>query len=516
VNDPDYLILGTGLSALSFGALMAKAGKRVELIEAHEYPGGYGHTFPQGDKYRFNAQLHYVWNCGKGQPVYQILEKLGLHEEVTFERYEADGYDRMRIPGFDLDIPYDYDLLGDRLAALFPGANDNIRGFLNTIQRIGEGISRFENIKSPIQLARNAAPMWNLAKYHRATLQQVFDAFKLPLEAQSLLASQWPDFLLPPKQLSIIAWAALFTGYGRGAYYPTHHFEHVVQSLERVILENGGEVLYQNRVVEFIVDGDTVQGVVSEDSSGSGERAEHLGKAVVCNIDPQRAAEMIGTEKFSKRTRKRLVYDYSPSSFMAYCAVEGLDLTALGFGRSNLFHSCEVDLNKTFHTMYTLGDYSKPSFAMTTPNLHTVKPGSCPEGQQIIEFLTVADYQRFLDLRLSSRRGYNRKKDEILETIIDLAEEHYIPGLREHMVFKITGSPTTSERYCGAPRGNAYGSNLTPRNLGLFRLGHQTSLRNFHFCNASSGHPGFAGTFATGARLYEKLTGDSVYNGSKA
>ena len=59
--------------------------------------------------------------------------------------------------------------------------------------------------------------------------------------------------------------------------------------------------------------------------------------------------------------------------------------------------------------------------------------------------------------------------------------------------------------------GNSYGSNLTPGNIGPDRLDHQTSLKNFYFCNASSGYPGFAPTIGTGARLYDLLTGDSVY-----
>ena len=72
----DYLILGSGLAGLSFGALMAKAGKKVTVLEAHEYPGGYGHTFSEGGRYKFNAQLHYVWNCAKGRNVYNFLQKL--------------------------------------------------------------------------------------------------------------------------------------------------------------------------------------------------------------------------------------------------------------------------------------------------------------------------------------------------------------------------------------------------------------------------------------------------------
>ena len=56
----DYLIIGSGLAALSFGALMANRGHRVKILEAHYHPGGYGHTFVEARAYRFNAQLHYV------------------------------------------------------------------------------------------------------------------------------------------------------------------------------------------------------------------------------------------------------------------------------------------------------------------------------------------------------------------------------------------------------------------------------------------------------------------------
>ncbi len=35
----DYLIVGSGLSALTFGALMANTGKIVQILEAHEHAG---------------------------------------------------------------------------------------------------------------------------------------------------------------------------------------------------------------------------------------------------------------------------------------------------------------------------------------------------------------------------------------------------------------------------------------------------------------------------------------------
>ena len=60
-RNPDYLIVGSGLASLVFGSLAAKSGKVVHIIEAHEFAGGFGHTFEMANKYKFNAQFHYVW-----------------------------------------------------------------------------------------------------------------------------------------------------------------------------------------------------------------------------------------------------------------------------------------------------------------------------------------------------------------------------------------------------------------------------------------------------------------------
>ncbi|MFK7801430.1 MAG: phytoene desaturase family protein [Anaerolineae bacterium] len=503
----DYIIVGSGLAALSFGSLMAKSGKRVKMVEAHYLPGGYGHTF-ELDGYKFNAQLHYVWNCGEGRTVYEMLDKLGLQPDLPFAEYDPNGFDRMRMDGYALDIPYDYDELIARLSKLFPDAADNCANFVREVQTLSAAIDNLPDLSLIPKIP-------SMIRFYSATLQDVFDHFKLPQAAQTLIGLQWPDFLLPPDQLSFFAWLMLFSGYCRGAYYPGHHFESVIDSLVKVITDNGGEVLYEQKVVEFLFDDSNDKKMVGVRTEGIGKnealgQTEHYADTVVSNMDPRQSAEMIGFDKFSRKVRGQLNYDYSYSNFMAYCVVKGIDLRDYGFGKSNLFHTAQPDLNKAFNDMYVRGDYSKPSFAVTVPSLLTEDRSDCPPDHQIIEFLTVANYDRFLDLKLSSPRRYREKKQEILDSILDIMEEQYVPDLRKHLVFKVTGSPTTNERYCWSPAGNSYGSNMTPQNMGLNRLTSHTSLENFYFCNASSGFAGFAGTIWTGCRLYEKLSGDSV------
>lgn len=504
-----YLIVGSGLSALVFGALMAKSGRTVQMLEAHEHPGGFGHTFTLAKQYRFNAQLHYVWDCGEGQTVNKVLRKLGLAQTVTFERYDPNGFDHMRLPGYALDIPASPEQLTQRLMALFPDHQAQIHSFIQTVQQVSQGLKSLSPPLRPQLILKQRAAAVAALRYYGKTLQDVFDQFALPQAAQTLLALQWPDFLLPPNQLSFYAWVILFTGYQAGAFYPTQHFKQVIHALVDVIEANGGKVRTETEVTEFLVDGKTVKGVKAIDRR-TGEMREFLGETVICNIDPQKAAKMIGMEKFSGGVRRRLNYDYSASNYMAYCVVKDLDLRDYGFGNWNLFHSEDANLNQAFTRMYEQNDFSRPSFAITTPTLLTSAQRDCPEDCQIIEFLTVANYDYFNQLRTLDRKAYYRKKAEILDTMLDIVERDYVPSIRQHLIFKITGSPTTNERFCWCPQGNSYGSSLTPKNMGLGRLNHHTSLKQFYFCNASSGYPGFAPTFWTGAMLYQRLSGDPL------
>ena len=352
----------------------------------------------------------------------------------------------------------------------------------------------------------------HLLRRRNDTLQEVFDSFGLPLEAQTLLALQWPDFLLPPEKLAFTAWVSLFAGYMRGAYYPTQHFEHVIDSLVAFIRDHGGEVRLQQRVTSFIQRDGRVLGVraesVDEHGIATGEVRDYQGSEVIVNMDPRRAAEMLGPEHFSASVIEKLGYEYSASNFMAYCVVEGIDLRAHGFGASNLFHTEEPDLNRAFTAMIERGDYSKPSFAVTVPTLLTNDRSDCPPGKQIIEFLTVADYERFKNLRFSKPKAYQEAKRAIFDSILNIMERDYVPGLREAIVFKMLGSPTTNERFVNSPRGNSYGSAMTPANMGAGRLTWQSSVPGMHFCNASSGYAGFAGTIWTGSSLYAELSGD--------
>ncbi len=55
----DTIIIGTGMGSLSTGAILAKEGHKVLLLERHYEPGGFTHTFKRKG-YEWDVGIHYI------------------------------------------------------------------------------------------------------------------------------------------------------------------------------------------------------------------------------------------------------------------------------------------------------------------------------------------------------------------------------------------------------------------------------------------------------------------------
>jgi phytoene dehydrogenase-like protein len=190
-----------------------------------------------------------------------------------------------------------------------------------------------------------------------------------------------------------------------------------------------------------------------------------------------------------------------------YLGLKDIDLKKYGFGNYNFWHLTQWDMNKMWKEQLS-GNFEKPWVFISTPTLHSHEPGVTPPGGQIMEIATLTDFDSFKDAQNLSYVEYAKKKKALADRLLDFVEQNYIPELRKHIAVQVVGTPTTNEDYVMAPRGNAYGSLMTPEQMGPKRLKAFTPWSNFFWCNASSGYAGVYGTVFTGAQLYIDLTGD--------
>ena len=60
----DAIVIGSGLGGLTTAALMAKAGKKVLVLERHYTAGGFTHSFKRRG-YEWDVGVHYVGQVGQ-------------------------------------------------------------------------------------------------------------------------------------------------------------------------------------------------------------------------------------------------------------------------------------------------------------------------------------------------------------------------------------------------------------------------------------------------------------------
>lgn len=506
-HEYDYVIIGTGSSALTVGALLAHAGHKICMLEAHDIPGGYLQSFKAGD-FHFCAQVHYIWGCRPGGKIYEFLKRVGLEKDITFELMDPNGYDHMVMPdGKRVPIPYGFDKLAENIEKAYPGQKKPVKGFLSVLSKLREEMRHLPTGKIVWwKLLPIAFKILNVIKYRNSTVQDLFDEFKLSKEAQAILMANAGDFMAPPEKLSLFMYIGLFGGYNTGSYYPTKHFRYYVDRLAKFITDHEGCHIYYETEINKI---NTANKQVTSIESKNGKVFK--GKNYICNMDPQSASYMIGREHFPKDYLKKLDYEYSPSGVVIYLGLKDIDLKDYNFGSYNIWHLEQWDMNQAWKEM-AVGDFSKPWVFMSTPTLHTNVSGTAPEGMQILEIASYIEYKPFKEQSDQSYLKYVDFKMKIANRMLDIVEEKYVPNIREHIVKKVIGTPSTNQDFVLAKHGNAYGSDMTPQQVSSKRLKADTPFSNLHWCNASSGWAGVYGTVTTGMELYMDLTGDKFYD----
>jgi phytoene dehydrogenase-like protein len=497
--DFDDLVIGAGMAGLAVAALLARAGRRVCVLEAHDVPGGYAHTFTVR-QHRFCAQVHYVFGCGEGETIHSLLDALDLAERVPFLRLDPEGFDHVVVAGERFRVPNGLAKHRDRLLRRFPEARRPLERYFHEVAAVGEELDLLPKKLTPLVALRSAHRHLRVLRYLRWTLADLFDHVGMPPLLRAVLAGQSGDYLLPPRDVSFLLHVALVCGYDKGAYYPRKHFFHFVDEIADVVRSSPGCALLLEHEVERIhVTSGRVAAVTTKDGR------TFTAQRYVSNVDPKLTAALAGGAAFAK-DRRRLAYDYSYGTFTMYLALRGIDLREHGFGSWNVWHYPDADLDRQYDDQLRRHDLTNPWLFMSTPTLHSDEPGLCPPGEQVLEIATAVDHARFAALRVRDRRAYNREKKAIVDGILELVEARYVPRLREHLTLRLAGTPATNERFCRAPGGNSYGAALVPANVGPGRGPYRSAVDNLWLANATAGFPSVAGAIGAGMRLYEELT----------
>jgi all-trans-retinol 13,14-reductase len=502
----DYVILGAGLGGLSAAACLTHQGYRVAVLEQHYLPGGCCHTFDYGD-YSFCADVHYIYQCGEGQAVQQFLNYINRH--VPFNSLDPEGFDRIITPEIDFRIPLGWENLRDRAIATFPDETGAINLYCDEIKQLHKQIRQLANEVRWFDLNwsdwLSLPKYWHLFTRRNWTLQDLYERVGLSSKLQALFAGQSGDYGLPPSEIALIPHTSLVWDYSEGAYYPQHHFKHLVDTVVSAITEGGGVVQYSTPVQHIEIENRQVKSITA------GGKVYQANFAYISDLDPKlTVALMHNPLAISRQEYRRLTdYEYSASAFNIYLGLDSsFDSQAYGLGNWNIWYYPNGDLNQAYQQQLE-GNLEHPWVFISSPTLKSSEPGMAPEGNHVLEITTVCPYEPFRQLHETDAKAYKAQKRQVYQQIM-VSVGDLIPDINKYIRMKIFGTPTTSEYYLGQPEGNIYGANLIPQQIGLNRLGYKTELPNLFLVGASAGYPSVPGVISNGMDVVELLTGESI------
>jgi prolycopene isomerase len=327
----DVIVAGAGIGGLTAGALLAKAGKQVLVVEKEGRPGGWARALRHG-AWQFEPAVHLIMGGSHVSPVGQglldaVLEHLQVKERCEFLR--AEPFYRVRFPDVSMDVPTGREAFLDAHERHFPGSRPGL-GALTELcaETFRESLSfpirpRFSDwVLTPIRHPR-------IFRHANATLARVLDRHGDDPRVNTAYSALWPYLGLPPSRASFLAWAMMMASYiEEGAFFCRGGSESLADALVGALETCGGTLVVGRGVTRIRVENGRVQGVVLED--GQDIRAP----LVISNIDVRQAfGELVGPGHAPRRYAHRLQGLEPSFSIVAMYVATDLDVNALGFPR---------------------------------------------------------------------------------------------------------------------------------------------------------------------------------------
>ena len=475
------IIIGGGIGGLVTGALLAKEGYQVTVLEKNAIIGGGLQTFKRHGV-SFPTGMHIFGGFQEGGNLRKIFEYIGVMDEISLRPTDEKASDVVTLmnEGVTYQLPRGKESYIAYLAEQFPAEKEHIKAYIDRLFELSEEEDLF-------YLRETNGDHLSHSDDFLGSVNVLRDRYISDPKLKVLLGYLNPLFGGDPQTTPAYIHALLNTLHINGTYQFVGESLQLAEALAKVIENAGGQVIANEEVVRIEVENRQVTGILT--SKGHRYQAENY----ISDVHPDVLLRIIDSQAFSTAFKTRIQsVPETMSSFKVF-----VKFKENAFSYQNHAHFCLSDTN----------DWPQSLMFVTPP---VEQQGAFAETMVILSPMEFSRVKQWENTRTGHRgEAYEQWKQEKTNKVFDVMERLH-PDFREKVEFALASSPLTIRDYYGNKEGSNYGFQKDSNNLMLSQISVSTKVKNLFLTGQNVNIHGLCGVSLTAIETAEALVGHNV------
>lgn len=437
-------IIGAGLGGLTAGALLAKKGYKVTILEQHNIVGGCATTFKRKN-FICEVGLHEMDGVYSNKEIKEIFNQLDVYKNITF--LKAPEFFKTITKNDSFTMPHGLNNAIEALNKRFPKEKRSIEKYFKIIETINKEYEHLQNRKwyhyifFPIYF-------YSILKYKNKSVTDTFNKLFSNEQIKIILNTNVQYYNDTPETLSFLLHAlAQYSYYREGGYFIQGGSQKLSDYFASIVINSGGEVITRANVIRC--NKKSVTFIKKKD------QLTFQTDIIISNLSPQSTYKLFNQEYIeSKETADSLLTTY-------ICFSKNLkELYGKGAYSSFILENVNniSDYNKTLQKSITQRDFVFIDYSQIDSKLSKSEKKS-------FGVICMQDYLH--EWKELSAKEYKEKKVNLEKNLIQRLEKYY-PNISKYIEYIETGTSKTVQSYIKTPNATAYGFKPTPKQF--FRI----------------------------------------------
>ena len=487
------IIIGGGLGGLTTGAILAKEGHKVTVLEKNAIIGGGLQSFRRNG-YIFETGMHILAGLREGGSVRKIFSYLGIMDRIKIRDVDSDCMDSIQYLSDNkvYRIAEGREAFVESLSADFPEERENLTRYVDAMYELSEELDLY-------YIRRSTRNTFDHSDDFFLAADKFIAKYVENKKLRDILAYMNPMYCGVAGHTPAYIHALLNCLYIDGPCRMIGSSQQIADSLKEVIEENNGLVLNNTSVTHIETADRMVQYV--EDNKGNRYTADRY----ISAVHPCHLFTLLNEDAFPRSYRSRL--ESIPNSYSAFTLYLSLKEDTLPYINHTCYCQDDYGIIWNYSTEDNNEKWPQGFMFMTPPTKEDDKYAKTLIVTTPMNFSTV---EKWADTKVGKRGSdYEAWKLECAEKLMTKLER-CIPGVRDCVKEMYTSSPLTIRDYYNTKEGSMYGFIQDCEQLTLSQVPIYTKVKNLLHTGQNISLHGICGTPLTAIVTAEAIVGNNV------